>query len=112
MAEEKGLSKQQIIDYFQSKADSENSKSDLWKELYDKDDLSLVTENHAHMILPKVRMRLIVEAINPKRQKPLVQVWLDSFNAEMISFNRQGRLEGLGALQAMEAMDEERTTRL
>lgn len=106
------LTKDQIIAYFEEKREQESVKSDLWKELFDSDDLSKVTENHPHMIISKVRMRLVVAAMDPNRKKPLVQEWLDAFNAEMISYNRQGRLEGLGALQAIESGDEERMTKL
>ncbi len=96
-----GLTKEQLKAYFSRKYAEQDQRSDVVKELYDREDLSLVTETHAQMVLPKVGMAVYLEALNPKRTKPLIQVWLEAYNKEMISFKRQGRLELLGALQAL-----------
>lgn len=112
MTDQSKLSKEQLVEYFKRRFQEGDNKSDLWKELYDTKDLTLVTETHAHMVIPKVRMKLIMHAIDPKRTQSLVELWLQDFNGEMVSFKRQGRLEGLGALQALETMEEERTTKI
>lgn len=108
----KGLTREQLVEYFKRKFQDSDNKSELWKELYDKQDMTLVTETHAHMVIPKVRMKMIMHAIDPKRTESLIDLWLRDFNGEMVSFKRQGRLEGLGALQALETMEEEKTTKL
>ena len=102
-----GLSKEQLIAYFKRKYEQGDTRSEVVRELYDKDDKSLVTETHAMMILPKVGLRVMLAALDATNKKPLLQVWLEAYNDEMISFKRQGRLELLGALQALSAPEEE-----
>ncbi len=99
----KPLSRQQIIDYLRHKAEMEQSSSKplVATELYDKSNLSLVTETPPHMVMTKVRLRLILAAMDPKRIKPLLECFIDIYNEEMISYKRQGRQEYLGALQAL-----------
>ena len=46
-------------------------------------------------------MRILEEAANPDRTKSLVQVFIEEYDKRMISYNRKGRLELLGALQAL-----------
>ena len=68
---------------------------------------ALVTENPPRMVVSKVRMKIILAASDPNRTKPLIQVFLEEYNKEMVGFERKGRLEGLGALQALLAESEE-----
>jgi hypothetical protein len=103
--------KQQLVEALKRRLEGADQRSDVIKEMYDKEDLSLLTETHAQMVTAKVRMRLLLAAQDPTRSKPLVQVFLEEYNKEMISFERKGRLELLGALQALESIDEERVTR-
>ena len=110
--EKKGLSKEQLVEYFKRRFTEVDTRSELWKELYDREDLTLVTENHPNIIPSKLRMRMILRAIDPKRKESLIDGWIKDFNGEMVSYKRQGRLEGLGALQALETIEEERTTKL
>ena len=102
-----GLNKEQLIAYFKRKYEQGDTRSEVVRELYDRDDKSLVTETHAQMVLPKVGIRVMLAAMDPLNKKPLMQVWLDAYNDEMISFKRQGRLELLGALQALSVQEEE-----
>jgi len=94
------LTRQQIISFLRRKSEESDTTPFVVKALFG-DDLSLVTETHARMIIPKVRMRLLLEACNPDRTKPLVQIFLEEYNKEMVNFERKGRLELLGALQAL-----------
>lgn len=107
-----GLSKEQLVEYFKRRYQQTDTRSEVVRELYDREDKSLVTETHAQMILPKVGMKVLIAALDPKRTKPLIQVWLEAYNDEMISFKRQGRHELLGALQALAVSEEETTTRV
>jgi hypothetical protein len=102
-AKTQGLTRAQIIQYLQHKAEMEMSSSRplVATELYNVDNLALVTENPPHMIMAKVRLRLIIAAMDPKRTEPLLQCFLRFYNEEMISYKRQGRQEYLGALQAL-----------
>jgi len=99
----KPLSRQQIIDYLTHKAQMEQSSNKPLgaTELYDNTNLSLVTETPPHMVMTKVRLRLILAAMDPKRTKALIESFVDIYNEEMISYKRQGRQEYLGALQAL-----------
>ena len=107
-----GLTKEQLNEYFKRKYEQSDTRSEVVRELYDRDDKSLVTETHAQMILPKVGLKVLIAAQDPTRTKPLIQVWLEGYNDEMISFKRQGRHELLGALQALAVNEEENTTRI
>ena len=100
------LTRQQLIDFLQHKEEESDTTPFVVKALFG-DDLSLVTETHARMIIPKVRMRLLLAASDPAREKPLIQVFLDEYSREMVNFERKGRLELLGALQALAAEGEE-----
>lgn len=107
MAEPSGgrqeLSRAQMMAYLKHKAEVEQTsgKPLVATELYDMDNLSLVTENPPHMIMVKVRLRLIIAACDPKRQKSLLELFIQYYNEEMVAYKRQGRQEYLGALQAM-----------
>jgi len=102
-----GISRNQLLDYLKRRTQEDQLRPLITKELYDAEDLSLVTETFARMIIPKVRMRIILAAQDQKREKPLLQVFLEEYNKEMVSFERKGRLEYLGALQALSASQEE-----
>lgn len=65
------------------------------------DDLTLKTETPPRMILPLVRMRILEAAADPDRTKSLVQVFIEEYDRRMVSYQRKGRLELLGALQAL-----------
>lgn len=95
-----GLTRDQLINFLKRKEEESDSTPFVVKALFG-DDLSLVTETHARMIVPKVRMRLLLAASDPDREKPLIQVFLEEYNKEMVNFERKGRLELLGALQAL-----------
>ena len=64
------------------------------------DELTMKTETPTRLILPLVILRVIQEADNPKRVKPLTQVFLEELDRRMISSNRKGRVELLEALRA------------
>lgn len=122
MAEEKlpaptgksGLSKEQLVAYFRRKFEAQDNRPDVSKLLYETDDFSLITELHAQMILPLVGMEIYEAALDPKRTEPLITVWKRSYFKAMISYERKGRLEYLGALQALALEDasSEKATRL
>lgn len=101
---EKGtkLTREQLIAFLRRKEEESDTTPFVVKALFG-DDLSLVTETHGRMIVPKVRMRILLAASDPDRVKPLVQVFLEEYNKEMVNFERKGRLELLGALQALAA---------
>ena len=111
MAKQQGtkLTREQLINFLRRKEEESDTTPYVVKALFG-DDLSLVTETHARMIVPKVRMRLLLAASDPDREKPLIQVFLEEYNKEMVNFERKGRLELLGALQALAAEGSEEGT--
>jgi hypothetical protein len=100
------LTREQMLAFLRKKEEEADTTPYVVKALFG-DDLSIVTETHARMIIPKVRMRLLLAAADPTRIKPLVQVFLEEYNKEMVNFERKGRLELLGALQALAMGGEE-----
>ena len=97
----KGLSKEELLSILQ-KGEQEGIKPAAVRELFNPgDDLTLKTETPPRMIMTLVRMRILEEAANPARVKSLVQVFVEEYDRRMISLNRKGRLELLGALQAL-----------
>ncbi len=102
-----GISKSELKAYLKAKMSEEGSHPLVTKELYDRDDgdYTLVTENHPRMLPNKIRLRVLLAAMDPDRTKPLIQVFLEAYNEEMISFKRQGRQEYLGALQALSSQE-------
>lgn len=102
-SQERKLSRQQMIQYLVHKNDMEaqSGKPLVATELFSTDNLALKTENPPHMVMSKVRLRLILAAQDPKRTISLIQCFINYYNEEMISFKRQGRQEYLGALQAL-----------
>ena len=95
-----GLTREQLISFLRRKEEESDTTPYVVRALFG-EDLSLVTETHSRMIITKVRMRLLLAASDPEREKPLVQVFLEEYNKEMVNFERKGRLELLGALQAL-----------
>ena len=97
----KNLTKEQLIEMLRG-SQEEGIKPAAVRELFNtKDDLTLKTETPPRMILPLVRMRVIEEAANPDRTVSLVAIFIQEYDRRMISFKRKGRLELLGALQAL-----------
>ena len=101
MAKEKGLTKEELIELL-SKSQDDGVRPAAVRELFNvKDDLTLKTETPPRMILPLVRMKILEAASDPDRKKSLIQVFVEEYDRRMISFQRKGRLELLGALQAL-----------
>lgn len=108
-----GVTRDQLIEFLKRQEEESALKPEVIKELYEPEDKTLITENPERMILPKIRMRMLLAATDPTRKEPLIKVFLDAYNEEMISLRRQGRLELLGALQALsDGMDGEKSTTL
>ncbi len=104
-----GITKTELKDYLKSKLQEEASRPLVASELYARDDndYTLVTENHPRMLANKIRLRVLLAAMDPSRTKPLIQVYLQAYNEEMISFKRQGRQEYLGIAQALSSQEGE-----
>ena len=101
MAKEKGLTKEELIELL-SKSQDDGVRPAAVRELFNvKDDLTLKTETPPRMILPLVRMKILEAASDPDRKKSLIQVFVEEYDKRMVSVNRKGRLELLGALQAL-----------
>lgn len=98
-----GITKTELKAYLKSKLQEGEGRPLVASELYARDDndYTLVTENHPRMLPNKIRLRVLLAAMDPNRTKPLVQVFLEAYNEEMISFKRQGRQEYLGIAQAL-----------
>lgn len=106
-----GITRDQLLGWLRAKKTESEQKPAFMRYLYDLEDWmnegALVTENPPRMVINKVRMKIILAASDPERTKPLIQVFLEEYNKEMVGFERKGRLEGLGALQALLADSEE-----
>ncbi len=102
-----GLTRAQLLEFLKARDEDSVNRPAFLKYLYDVDDWlnegALITENTPRMVLTKIRMKLILAASDPERVKPLIQVFLEEYNREMIALMRQGRQEALGALQALMA---------
>ena len=97
----KELTRQELIEVIRG-GQEESVKPAAVRELFDvKDDLTLKTETPPRMILPLVRMKILEAASDPVRTKSLIQVFIEEYDRRMISYQRKGRLELLGALQAL-----------
>ena len=98
---DKSLTKEELIEILRSSQD-DGVRPAAVRELFNtKDDLTLKTETPPRMILPLVRMKILEAASDPDRKKSLIQVFVEEYDRRMISFQRKGRLELLGALQAL-----------
>lgn len=106
-----GITRDQLIEIIKARTEETELKPAFMRYLFDiKDWLnegSLITETPNRMIITKVRMKLLLAASDPTRTKPLVQIFIEEYNKEMVGFERKGRMEGLGALQALLAESEE-----
>lgn len=73
------------------------------RELFNPDDkdLPMKTETHPRMVETLVRLKVLEEARNLHRTKSLLEIFVEEYDTRMISYNRKGRLELLGALQAL-----------
>jgi len=73
------------------------------RELFTPDDkdLPLKTETPPNMVVTLVRMDVLEAARNLDRDESLIRIFQRSYDTRMVSFKRQGRLEALGALQAL-----------
>lgn len=103
-----GITRDQLLNWLKRKQEESAQKPAFMQYLFDlegedawMDAGALITENPPRMVINKVRMKLILAAADPDRTKPLIQVFLEEYNKEMIGFERKGRIEGLGALQAL-----------
>lgn len=97
----KELSKEELLAILKEE-ESEGVKPAAVKELFNtKDDLTLKTETSPRMVSTLVRMKILEAAADPDRTKSLVEVFIEEYDKRMISFKRKGRLELLGALQAL-----------
>ena len=98
---DKSLTKEELVEILRSSQD-DGVRPAAVRELFNtKDDLTLKTETPPRMILPLVRMKILEAASDPDRKKSLIQVFVEEYDRRMISFQRKGRLELLGALQAL-----------
>ena len=98
---DKSLTKEELIEIL-SKSQDDGVRPAAVRELFNtKDDLTLKTETPPRMILPLVRMKILEAASDPDRKKSLIQVFVEEYDKRMVSYNRKGRLELLGALQAL-----------
>lgn len=106
-----GITRDQLLGWLRAKQEQTEQRPAFMRYLYDLEDWmgegALVTENPPRMVINKVRMKIILAAADPNRTKPLVQIFLEEYNKEMVGFERKGRLEGLGALQALMAESED-----
>jgi len=106
-----GITREQLIDILKARTEETELKPAFMRYLFDIKDWfsegSLITETPNRMIITKVRMKLLLAAADPTRTKPLIRVFIEEYNKEMVGFERKGRLEGLGALQALLSEGEE-----
>lgn len=112
-----GITREQLISYLKGRKEQDEQTPSYVSLLYDVEDWmnegALITENTPRMIMAKIRMKVMLAASDPTRTKPLIQVFLEEYNREMVGLERKGRLESLGALQSL-AMEggEERSVRI
>ncbi len=99
--ESKALTKEDLLKVIRG-SEEESIKPAAVRELFNvDDDLTLKTETPPRMILPLVRMKILEAAADVDRKESLVEVFIKEYDRRMISYNRKGRLELLGALQAL-----------
>ena len=103
-----GITRDQLKTYLKSRVEAGDMRPLVVKEMYTRDDedYTLVTENTPRMVPNKLRSRMIEHCLDLNRTKPLIQMFREDYNLEMISLLRKGRLELLGALQMLAADDE------
>lgn len=82
--------------------DEEDPRPIAYKILFDEtQDLTKITETPNHMIVPMVRLTVLQAACNPHRKMSLIEVFQRAFDARMISRERQGRIEAVELMRAM-----------
>jgi hypothetical protein len=103
-----GLTRDQLKAYLKARVEQGDMRPMVVKEMYTRDDedYTLVTENTPRMVVNKLRTRLIEHSLDLNRTKPLITLFREDYNLEMVSLLRKGRLELLGALQMLTAEEE------
>ncbi len=97
----KGMTKEELLGILRG-TEEEAVKPAAVRELFNiEDDLTLKTETQPRMILPLVRMKILEAAADADRTMSLIEIFVKEYDKRMISLNRKGRLELLGALQAL-----------
>lgn len=74
-------------------------------------DMTMKSETPPRMVNTLVRMEVLEAARDPERiarGESLMRVFIRAYDKRMVSLNRKGRLELLGALQAIADSDRER----
>jgi hypothetical protein len=106
-----GITREQLLGWLRAKREEQLSRPAFMTLFHDLDDWmnegALITENPPRMVLSKIRMKIVLAASDPTRTKPLIQVFLEEYNREMVSFERKGKLEDMGMMQALMAESEE-----
>jgi hypothetical protein len=106
-----GITREQLLGWLRAKREEQLSRPAFMTLFHDLDDWmnegALITENPPRMVLNKIRMKIVLAASDPTRTKPLIQVFLEEYNREMVSFERKGKLEDMGMMQALMAESEE-----
>lgn len=106
-----GITREQLLGWLRAKREEQLGRPAFMTLFHDLEDWmnegALITENPPRMILNKIRMKIILAACDPGRTKPLIQVFLEEYNREMVSFERKGKLEDMGMMQALMAESEE-----
>lgn len=82
--------------------EEEDPRPVAYRILFDEvEDLTKITETPNHMIIPMVRLTVLQAACNPTRKMSLIEVFQRAFDARMISRERQGRIEAVELMRAM-----------
>ena len=106
-----GITREQLLGWLRAKKEEQMGRPAFMTLFHDLDDWmnegALITENPPRMVLNKIRMKIILAAADPERTKPLIQVFLEEYNREMVGFERKGKLEDMGMMQALMAEGEE-----
>lgn len=96
----KSLSKEELVEILRG-TQEEGIKPSAVRELFDDDgEMTLKTETPPRMVNTLVRMKILEAAADPDRNESLISVFIKEYDKRMVSLNRKGRLELLGALQA------------
>jgi len=103
-----GITRDQLKTYLKARVEQGDIRPMVVREMYarEDEDYTLVTENTPRMVVNKLRTRLIEHSLDLTRTKPLITLFREDYNLEMVSLLRKGRLELLGALQMLAAEDE------
>jgi len=100
-------SKEELIKILKQE-EAEGVKPAAVRELFSDDgDMTLKSETPPRMIIPLVRMKIVEAAQDINRTESLISVFVKEYDRRMVSLNRKGRLEMLGALQALAEAERE-----